>query len=422
MAASQRYTAFSHLVGAVLLLVAWLVPPDTSGGVGGGRAFSTLWVVMFLYALTYMPTIATTNAIAFKHMRSSERFGSIRVWGTLGWIFIQFVVGGYLKGLATKDPTASHAGDCLLIGAIVAVLMGLYSFSLPDTPPVRQAKNPYAFLEAFELTRNRNFMLLLVVSFVVAIELPWYYNLTPIFFQQAPTPQVAGDAWLKQAQEAAGKAGIAAPDQASLEVTDDRPGLGGLGLDEGGTQLATTIGQIAEISMMCLLAFMLTRAGMRWTVFLGILAWPLRYLAFSIGQPTWLVLASQALHGIAFTFFFAAGMVAAERLAPKDIRNSAQSLMVFATSGCGMLVGHFLSGKIHDLNAVRVLGPWPAEGKELLGAQFLHNWPGVFLLPIIVTTIAAVVFVALFNEKQYQEDVRAIAAAEQPGQETQADG
>ncbi len=404
---SQIFTAISHLAGAVLLVIAWKM-----------TTFPALWGVMFVYAMTYMPTIALTNGIAFKHMGDSEKFGNIRVWGTLGWIFIQMVVSGYL--IKTQQTTAvSHAGDCLLIAAVVAAVMGIYSFTLPHTPPSKEASNPYAFLEAFKLTKNRNFGILLAVSFVVAIELPWYYNLTPIFFTQATGPEQAAERWMEKATEVAKDQGIAPP--AEVPMTTDGESAdkaGGLGLGEGQTQAATTIGQIAEISFMLLLFPMLHFCGMKWTVFFGILAWPLRYIAFSIGEPTVLVLGSQALHGAAYTFFFAAGMVAAERLAPKDIRASSQALMVFATNGLGMLVGHFLSGTIHDRHAVKVIEPWIVNGQQLVPGVDLHNWPGVFMLPIVVTIIAAVIFVALFNEQQFKADSAQAHADELARQET----
>jgi len=403
---SQLFTAISHLAGAVLLVVAWKM-----------TTFAALWGVMFVYAMTYMPTIALTNGIAFKHMGDSEKFGNIRVWGTLGWIFIQIVVGGYLIKMQ-QTTSVSHAGDCLLIAAVVAAIMGVYSFTLPDTPPSKEASNPYAFLEAFQLTKNRNFGILLAVSFVVAIELPWYYNLTPIFFTQATDTEMAATRWMEKANEVAQEQGIAAPVEAPIVAGEEAAKAGGLGLQEGQTQLATTIGQIAEISFMLLLFPMLRFCGMKWTVFFGILAWPLRYIAFSIGEPTSLVLGSQALHGAAYTFFFAAGMVAAERLAPKDIRASSQALMVFATNGLGMLVGHFLSGTIHDKNGVHVIDAWVVNGQQLVPGVELHNWPGVFMLPIVVTIVAAVIFAVLFNEQQYQADSVAAHADEQAPAET----
>lgn len=355
--AVQKFTAIMHGLGAVLLLAAW---KQTS--------FGSLWGVMFVYSMCYMPTIALTNAIAFYHMGDSDKFGNIRVWGTIGWIAVQWGLAGYLnimRGQGEEIALARQA-DCLIFGAVASVLMAIYSLSLPDTPPTKDAENPYAFLEAFQLAKlNRNFLILLIISFVVAIELPFYYNLTYLFLTDA---------------------------------------IGGVGLTPDKAQLAMTLGQIGEVGLMVALFYALKHGGMRMTITLGILAWPVRYIIFAIGQPAWLVIAAQSLHGICYAFFFVGGMIATEKLAHKDIRASAQSLMVFATNGAGMAVGHFVSGLIHDANAIEG-GGWV--------------WSRIFLVPIVITVVAALAFWLLFDERRYQADA-ALNAGESPGSETGA--
>jgi nucleoside transporter len=360
---NQIFTGVVHLVGAALLLVAWQQ-----------RTFLPLWTVILLYAVLYMPTIALTNAIAFYHMKDSKKFGNIRVWGTIGWIVINWIMSLYLMlwegthiefpfkgatfalhwdGLA---PGVSHIGECLIAAALLSAVMGLYCFSLPNVPPSKEAKNPYAFLEALRLTSIRNFAVLLVISLIVAIELPFYYNLTFLFLTE--------------------------------------PGAG-IGLKESQANLAMSLGQIAEVAIMLLLAPSLRHLGMRTTIALGILAWPVRYAIFAIGQPTWLVIAAQSLHGICYSFFFVGGMIAAERLSHKDIRASAQGLMVFATNGVGMLLGSILAGQIASYFLL------PSGG---------HAWAKIFLVPIVITIVGAIAFVAVFNERQYQADSTRIEA------------
>jgi hypothetical protein len=309
-------------------------------------------------------------------MKDSKDFGFIRVWGTIGWIAINWIIALYLRfweGLqldvqiggvplvvnwAGFSPEASRVGDALMFAAALAVVMGLYCFTLPNTPPSREAKNPYAFVEAFKLTENRNFAVLLIVSFIVAIELPFYYNLTPIYLSDT---------------------------------------VSGIGLNPSTTGFVMTFGQVAEILLMLLLAPSIRYLGMRWTIFLGILAWPVRYGIFAIGEPTWLVIAAQSLHGLCFPFFFVAGMIAVERMSRRDIRASAQGLIVFATNGVGMLIGHFLSGQVHDYFELED-GGW--------------DWSRIFLVPILVTLIPAVAFLVLFSERRFREQSRRVEHAE----------
>ncbi len=340
---NQIFTGAVHLVGAVLLFAAWRQ-----------STFGPMFVALLIYAILYMPTIALTNAIAFYHMKDSKKFGNIRVWGTIGWIILNWIISGYLIWSSSRDPNAWRVGDCLAAGGIVSLLMGLYCFTLPNTPPSKQAKNPYAFLEAFRLTSNRNFAVLLVISFIVAIELPFYYSFTNIF------------------------------------LTDIKAGVG---LEPGWANYAMSLGQVAEIVLMLLVAPSLRYLGMRTTIVLGILAWPVRYAIFALIHPTWLVVAAQCLHGICYSFFFVGGMIAVERLCQKDIRASAQGLMVFATNGVGMLIGNIISGQLYD---------------AFIRAGVPHAWPKFFLVPIAVTVLGAIVFAILFKERRFQEDAARI--------------
>ena len=152
---AQIFTAVSHFVGAILLFIAWRQ-----------TEFWPLWTSILLYAVLYMPTIALTNAIAFHHMRDAQKFGNVRVWGTIGWIAVQWFMAAYLRFWEVRTPGVSHTGDSLLVAGIVSILMGLYCLTLPNTPPAKEAKNPYAFLEALQLRVNRNFAVLLTISFI----------------------------------------------------------------------------------------------------------------------------------------------------------------------------------------------------------------------------------------------------------------
>ena len=336
---NQIFTGTVHLLGAVFLMYAWKQVE-----------FGPMWWAILAYAVLYMPTIALTNAIAFHHMSDSKKFGFIRVWGTIGWIVVNWALSLYLGWWETRNPGVSHVGDCLPAAAIISALLGLYCFTLPNTPPTKDAKNPYAFLQAIKLVSNKNFAVLLVISFIVAIELPFYYNLTYLFLTDANT---------------------------------------GVGLAESRANLAMSLGQCGELVLMLLVAPSLRYIGMRGTIFLGILAWPVRYAIFAIGQPWWLVVAAQTLHGICYSFFFVGGMIAVERLCRKDIRASAQGLIVFATNGVGMLIGSLVAGYV------------AGYFKNTAGHS---EWAKIFMVPIIVTVIAAIVFVALFNEKRFQQD------------------
>jgi MFS family permease len=127
---------------------------------------------------------------------------------------------------------------------------------------------------------------------------------------------------------------------------------------------------------------------MRRTLVLGILAWPIRYIIFVIGTPSWLVVASLALHGFCYVFFFTAAYIYVDNVAPKDIRASAQSLIAVIILGIGNFVGANFSGWIKDV--------FTTEGAT--------NWRNVFWVPTVLTLLCLVAFLAFFREKKTAAD------------------
>ncbi|HXG23459.1 MAG TPA: MFS transporter, partial [Chthonomonadales bacterium] len=301
-----------------------------------------------LFSLLYAPTLALTNAIAFHHIRDSEKeFGGIRVWGTIGWIVSGFI----LTFVRNRLPALTPAGmsDSLLLAGIMALLLGLFSFGLPHTPPKKEGVNPWAFLEALRLLKDRNFAVFVIISFIVATELQFYYILTAPFLEKR------------------------------------------IGISGADVPVTMTIAQIAEIVVMAaLLPWLLPKMGIRKTMVVGILAWPIRYLIFALGasmpeQLKWLVVASLTLHGFCYVFFFTVGFIYVDQASHADIRASAQSLIALVVLGVGSYVGSLFTGWIGKLFTDPVTD--------------VTNWTGVFLVPCVLTILCAVFFPLLFREK-----------------------
>ncbi|HVS35357.1 MAG TPA: MFS transporter [Gemmataceae bacterium] len=152
---------------------------------------------------------------------------------------------------------------------------------------------------------------------------------------------------------------------------------GGLGLSKANAIRVQTIGQFVEIGVLALLPFALRKIGFTWTIGIGIIAWAVRYGMFAIGQPVWAVILSQALHGFGFGFFFAGCMVYSDRVAPKDVRASAQGLFLLATYGVGMCISSLIAGWVDD--------------------YFDHDWHKTFLVPVAILVVCALAFVIAFR-------------------------
>jgi MFS family permease len=194
------------------------------------------------------------------------------------------------------------------------------------------------------MLKDRNFAIFIGICFVVATELQFYYVLTAPF------------------------------------LVSDR-----IGISENSVSAWMTIGQAAEIFVMAfVLSWALKEFGMRRTLAIGVIAWPIRYIIFAIGSPTWLVIASLSLHGFCYVFFFVAAFIYVDQVAPEDIRASAQSLIAMVTLGLGSFVGANFSGWVQTY--------FTADGAT--------NWTSVFLVPVAITVACAIAFLIFFKEER----------------------
>ena len=338
---TQRVIAVLQLLGGLILIL-----------IANVTAFVPMMWLMLLYCLVYAPTLALTNSIAFVNLKSSEKeFGAIRVWGTIGWIAAGWALAGWRAAAKSPDSIAMK-GDTLLLAGVFSLLMGVLSFGLPHTPPKREGAKPWAFLEALKMFKDRNFLVFALISFIVATELQFYYVLTSPFLTSAV-----------------------------------------IGVSQKYVSAVMTIAQIAEIFVMAfMLSWALKKFGMRRTLTLGILAWPIRYIIFVIAAPSWLVIASLSLHGFCYVFFFTAAYIYVDNIAPKDIRHSAQGLIAIIILGFGNFVGSLFCGWIQGLFLKDTAG----AGIEALKA----GWQKTFLVPTALTLLCLAVFLAFFREKK----------------------
>jgi hypothetical protein len=222
----------------------------------------------------------------------------------------------------------------------LSVLMGLWCFMLPHTPPAAKGESPFAFLGALKMLKDPQFAIFLGIAFVVATELMFYFILTGPFLYK-------------------------------------------VGIGEGSAPAWMAIAQGAEIVTLIFLPKMLKNWGIRGTMMVGILAWPLRYAVFAVGGPLWLVLASLSLHGLCYVCFFTASYIYVDEIAPVDVRASAQGLIAFVLLGAGLVVGSWFAGFVSDMFRV---------GTEV-------DYSKVFLVPLVLTVLCAGLFVGFFRVK-----------------------
>lgn len=329
--ASEQVLGVLHLAGAVFLF--WMAR------VKQPRAF--FWVAL-VYALLYSSTLPLANAVVFANVPKAESdFPLIRVLGTIGWI-----VAGLSLRLLIK-PGQEVNNRPLLLAAGLSVILGFYSFFLPNTPPKTESEIP--FLKAIELLKDPSFAIFFGVSFLITIALAFYYSFTPLYLEQG------------------------------VKVKPENVGP------------MMTIGQWVEIFFMLSLSWFLAQLGMKWVLAIGMAAWALRYAFFTVGRPFALIILGIALHGICFDFFFAAGFIYVENTAPAAIRTSGQSLFAVLTYGLGMYLGTEASGLLNQWLTNEVIDPNTGEKHRLT------NWRLFWLLPCLGATVSLVLFALLFQ-------------------------
>jgi nucleoside transporter len=326
--AAQRILGILHLTGGFLLY--YLSSQDN---------FSTFYPYLLTYMIIYMPTLALVNAIAFKQMASPEKeFSAIRVWGTIGWI-----ASGLLIGWLALETTDS-LDQTFKIAALVSLVLGVYSFMLPNTPPPKAGtKTTFSEIvgaDAIGLLKDKNYLIFFMASLLICIPLAFYYQETNLFLNEVGVKNAASK---------------------------------------------MTMGQMSETIFLFLMPFFFSRLGVKKMLLIGMAAWVIRYLCFGFGDAgngVGLLYAGIILHGICYDFFFVTGQIYTDQRAGEKIRSSAQGMITLATYGAGMLVGFWLAGLIAD------------QYKTANG----HDWSAIWMVPAIIAAIILILFLLFFKD------------------------
>lgn len=318
--ATERVLAVCHLAGGIVMLALY--------------SQRTLWPVIVLgtlYSLLYLPSLMLTNSLAFHHLGSREKFPLIRLWGTIGFILPAWLIERVLLANVTGAALERGRGVALAAAGVAGLVMTVYSLTLPHTPPSRNAKDRRQFAPAVAmgLLRYRNFLVLVVISFFAAIIHKFHFVLNSPYLKDVLRSGNVLNAW------------------------------------EGSI---SSLGQVAEIGVMALLAVLIARLGFKWTIFLGLAAYAARCALFALAvNPQFsfattmtIVCIGQTLHGFCFGCFMAAAFIYLDAAAPADVRGSVQTLYGTLVLGAGFFAGGIVSGQIASAFQVDSVQNWPA--------------------------------------------------------------
>lgn len=334
---AQRILGVIHLIGAGLMYLLY-----------SATEFSGFFPVLLAYMILFMPTLALVNAISFNQMKDpAKEFSIIRIWGTIGWI-----AAGLLVSFLAWDSQAGLASGLLkntwIMAAAVSLALGVYSFTLPPTPPRAKSSGEFKLseilgLDALSLLKDRNFAIFFLSSILICIPLAFYYQ------------------------------------NASPFLTE-------IGVENSTGKMA--LGQVSEVLFLLALPLFFSRFGFKNTLIVAMLAWAIRYVFFAFGDAdsgVWMLLVGIILHGVCYDFFFVSGQIYTDSHAGEKFKSSAQGLITLATYGIGMLIGFWAAGQISNY---------------YLDETGFHFWKSIWLIPAGISMMVLLFFVSFFKEEK----------------------
>ena len=337
---AEKILGILHLLGAVLMYFMYQ-----------SSAFDDFYILVLAYMILYMPTLALVNSVSFNQMKNpAKEFSMVRVFGTAGWIIAGLSISYVFSWDQGENIGQGLLKNTFLMTAIASLVLGVFSFTLPKTPPKAASSEKLGLkeilgLDSLSLFKDKNFLIFFVSSVLICIPLAFYYQ-------------------------------------------NANPFLVEIGMDNPTGKM--TLGQISEIAFMLLLPYFFTKFGFKKTILVAMGAWVVRYLLFAFGDVEelgFMLIVGIALHGICYDFFFVSGQIYTDSKAGEKFKSSAQGLITLATYGVGMLIGFWVAGKISTAYLLE-------DGK--------HIWETIWMYPAGFALAVFILFAIFFKTEKIE--------------------
>jgi nucleoside transporter len=336
---ADRYFASEKLLAALGILggLAMCILPSTT-------TFGSFYPTLILYCALFTPTLALGNSLSLHHLRDAKQdFPRVKILSAVGWI-----AGGVVLSLLHGEQSPIQ----FYLAGVVSVAFGLFALTLPHTPPKKVGQNvsigEVLGLDALGLMRKPSFAIFIVCMFLICIPLYFYFVNMGVYVTQLGWSSITAK---------------------------------------------MTLAQVSDVIFLFLLPLMLKSLGYKKTIFLGILAWAMRYFLLSQSVDaaqtlqTALIFSAILLHGVCYDFLFIAGQLYVDEEANERNRGAAQGFIAFILWGIGSLVGTKLAGIMMDAHKL----------PQAIGT-IQHDWKGIWLQPAFGAVAVLVIFLIFFRE------------------------
>jgi len=303
------------------------------------RKFGALFGFMLAYALFFAATLPLVNSLMFHHLGANQADAAapyIFMWAPIAWA----LAGYFLTGWRWIFRTAEEGRDCLVLAGVLSVVMAVVSGALlPDTPPAGAAAEGSSIGRALGMLQDSNFLIFIIISFVGAGMMQFYFLGTAQFMQDK-------------------------------------------GIAPKNVPAAMAVAQAMQaIATLAALGWLVRQAGFQWTLTIGAACWLILYIIYVAPSPPGLIVAGQAFHGLAYVFFIIAGQMFVAAVAPREVLATMQALVFMAQTGVGLFLGTQFAGIVMDKYRV--------EGR--------FQWRKLWAVPGVIMLLCVLALALLFK-------------------------
>jgi len=285
-----------------MLRLALILSPLAVYLISLGTSFITLLIFVIIYAVVSSPILPLLDSSALEVAREHHHsFGSLRVWGTVGWSVSTIVVGMLIERLDITWFFYSYM--------IFMAFTFLCSLFQPARRIVLQSSLGHGLTK---LITNKTLLFFLFSVFLLSITSGAVNSFFSIY-------------------------------------------LDGIGTSEQRIGLAWALASLSEIPVMLFSGAIIAWIGSRGLLFIAFITYAVRWLLFSIISNPVAAMGVQLLHGLSFAAFLVGGVTYINERTPEGLSTTAQALFNSVTFGLGAIVGALLGGYLYENFGMSVL-------------------------------------------------------------------